>query len=441
MNIFETLINQCIAYCEANPLFFWLLIGLSVAIVAVIVVIIVVGVVVATKKKKAKAQAAALAAEKASTEEPQAPEQPIPAQVEERKEEPVAEAVAETAPVEEVSPVAEAVEEVKEEPAPAPLEEAKEEALPKETEADKQEAAAAIEAIEKAQAEAKVQTKKETIAMQKPVQVTPPAKENEATENKQAGKWVVCRIFTNEVTVKNEENYFFELQNDDGEKLFSSEDYSSYNGAIKGIETHKKNIAAGNFRISLSKDGYYIFKLLTGKGTLLCSGDNYPTLEACENAIEQTKLFAQTAVLDENLQEELVKVPPEEEIELPAVDENSKGKWIIDSAKGANGEDVFFFKLKNPDNETLLRSEEYTTYVGAVNGIETHKKNIESENFRITFTKRGDYVYKLLNGNGQLLCLGEGYKSRKLCQNAVELVKLYAKNSSVLTNSSIAKKQ
>ena len=81
----------------------------------------------------------------------------------------------------------------------------------------------------------------------------------------------------------------------------------------------------------------------------------------------------------------------------------------------------------------------YTTYIGAVNGITTHKTNIEKGNFRISLTKRGDYIYKLLNGNGQLLSLGEHYKTKRLCQSAVESVKRFAKNSPVLTDPNLTK--
>ena len=50
--------------------------------------------------------------------------------------------------------------------------------------------------------------------------------------------------------------------------------------------------------------------------------------------------------------------------------------------------------------------------------------------------KLGIYI---LNSNGQLLCLGEHYKTKRLCQNAVESVKRFALNSPVLANPSIKK--
>ena len=251
------------------------------------------------------------------------------------------------------------------------------------------------------------------------------------------GKWTICRVLTDEDAEN--EMYFFELHASNGEKLLSSEEYTSYSGALRGIETHKANILRDNFKITLSKKGDYIFKLLSGKNMLLCMGENYPTRARCESAIESTKRFAQTAVVDENIHDHLVKVPVEDESEVLPLPDGYNGKWIIQSQADADGENVFYFELFANNGEKLLSSEEYTTYIGAVNGIQTHKNNIAKGNFRVSLTKRGDYIYKLLNGNGQLLCLGEHYKTKRRCLNAVESVKRFAANSPVLTDAAHTK--
>lgn len=168
-------------------------------------------------------------------------------------------------------------------------------------------------------------------------------------------------------------------------------------------------------------------------------GENYPTKARCESAIKSAKRFAKTAVIDENVQDYVIKVPVEDDAPIAPLPDGYNGKWIISSRDGADEDKVYYFELFANNGEKLLTSEEYTTYVGAVNGIQTHKTNIEKGNFRISLTKRGDYIYKLLNGNGQLLCLGEHYKSKRLCQNAVESVRRFAKNSPVLTEQNLAK--
>ncbi len=258
--------------------------------------------------------------------------------------------------------------------------------------------------------------------------------EEDETEKqaKYKGKWQICRVITDDEN--GEEMFFFELRASNGEKLLSSEEYTSYQGALRGIQTHKSNILSGNLKITLTKKGDYIFRLLSGKNTLLCMGENYPTKARCESAMESTVRFAETAIIDENIQDIVVKVAKEEDTPLPPLPDGYNGKWIISSRLSKEGDKIYFFELFANNGEKLLSGEEYMTYVGAVNGIRTHKKNIERDNFRISLTKRGDYIYKLLSANGQLLCLGEHYKTKRLCQNAVESVKRFALSAPVLTD-------
>ncbi len=361
-----------------------------------------------------------VAVQEAEIVEPVPAEAPVaeePAPVEEPAPAPVVEQPAE-APVE-PAPVVEPVAEQPVEPAPAeePAPTKKKKTTPDKKRTRAQDAEEVLAAVENDEIDEF------------------PDHDDESETDRQAkykGKWVICRVITDEEG--HEEMFFFELRASNGEKLLSSEEYTTYQGALRGIETHKNNILKGNLKLTLSKKGDYIFKLLSGKNMLLCMGENYPTRARCESAMESAKRFAATAVLDENVQDIVIKVPKEEDSPLPPLAENVVGKWIISSMPNAEGDTVYIFELYANNGEKLLCSEEYTTYIGAVNGIQTHKKNIQQNNFRISLTKRGDYIYKLLNGNGQLLCLGEHYKTKRLCQRAVESVQRFALNSPVLTN-------
>ena len=245
---------------------------------------------------------------------------------------------------------------------------------------------------------------------------------------------------TSENDTATEESYFFELVASNGEKLLSSEEYTSFSGAQKGIQTHKANILKNNFRISLTKKGDYIFKLLSGKNTLLCTGENYPTKIRCENAVESTKRFAETAVIDENVHDLIIQLPPEDaDDNVVEPDNGYNGKWIISSTLAPDGDQIFYFELFASNGEKLLSSEEYATYNGVISGIATHKANILKNNFRISLTKRGDYIFKILNANEQLLCLGEHYKTRRRCERAVESVKRFAKTAPIMDSPSVKK--
>ena len=435
-------IQKALDYGKANPILVWILAGIVAFIFFIIFLSIIVSAVKTSKRKKEARRiiALAVAEENARREKEQAEKAKIEAalqQAKEQEEKAKAEAAAAKAKAE-----AEKAKTVAK-PAPTPAKPATTAAKPAPAKAAPAKPAAttakpAATTAKPAPAAAKKPAPAKTVDKSK-------AYEEDETEKqgRYTGKWVVSRLLTeiDGKRVDNEDTYFFELVASNGEKLFTSEEYTSYAGAVKGIDTHKANIAKGNFRITLSKKGYYIYKLLSGKNTLLCMGENYPTRAACEKAIDSTKRFAETAVLVDEVQEQIVKVPKEDDTPIAPLPDGLTGKWLIDSGKGADGELVYYFELYANNGEKLLTSEEYTSYVGAVNGIATHKKNIESGNFRITLTKRGDYIYKLLNGNGQLLCLGEHYKTRRLCMNAVESVKRFSANSPVFTEENTAKAQ
>ena len=387
----------------------------------------------AQKEEAEKEEAQKVVEEKKTAKKSPAKKKSAPAQeemavAEEKKEEP---APAEEKPVEvkaEKKKVAKKatpapVEEKKEEPAPAPAEEKKEEPVVEKKKTAKKPA--------KKAEPAPVEEKKEEPA---PAPVEEPSDESDtAVIARYAGKWIIYHILTSENNPE-DEMFFFELHASNGEKLFSSEEYTSYNGAVKGIATYKANIAKDNFKIATTKKGDYIFKIMSGKNTLLCNGENYGTKVRCESAMKSTKRFARTAIIDENVRDLVVPVPTETDTEVAPLPEGLTGKWLI-SSRDVEDEKVYFFELFANNGEKLLSSEEYTTYSGAVNGIQTHKQNIAKGNFRISLTKNGDYIYKLLNGNNQLLCLGEHYKTKARCESAVESVKRFSANSPTLTDS------
>lgn len=424
-------LNAYVQYAKENPVLTALLLIAAVGILATVVALCVAG-----QKRKAAANRAASANEANHSEEIKTPPCDVaepskePQQPLEKAATPPTETAKETKTPQEAKkePIKEAAQKVtKTERANAPLPQ-------KATKKSEETKAKLSDTPPKKTKQNKTTNKEDT--MQEKKKSAPNFYEEDETDKqaRYSGKWVICRLVTDDEKDE-EETYFFELHASNGEKLLSSEEYTSYNGALRGIETHKANILKNNFRIMLSKKGDYIFKLLSGKNQLLCMGDHYATRARCESAIESAKRFAKTAILDENLQDQLVKIPHEDDGKIEPPSDGYNGKWIIDSNTAPDGEEVFFFELFANNGERLLSSEEYTSYIGAVNGIETHKANISKGNFRISLTKHGDYIYKLLNANGQLLCLGEHYKTKRLCANAVESVKRFALHSPTLTNS------
>ena len=451
MEKIKEIFNDVVTYCKNEPFHFAILAGLAAFIVVMLIVIAVVAKKRATAKANekqsvsqietpisVKEESAALKQEQAATETKEVAKEATKAQ------EPSTVTETAKATIDENATAGEKAESVVEPTETKPVVIPEEKIVPKKEGTVQQIPAPSIsnETATKTQKDTPkgkpVKTEETREVLQQ--ESTPTTYEEDESEEtaRYSGKWIICRVVTEEEN-EEEEMYFFELRASNGEKLLSSEEYTTYNGAIRGIQTHKSNILNNNFRITLSKKGDYIFKLLNGKGMLLCLGEHYATKTRCESAIESTKRFARTAFVDENIQDHVVKIPVEDDSSIAPLQDGYNGKWVIDSRVSAEGERVFFFELFANNGERLLSSEEYTTYIGAVNGIHTHKTNIQKGNFRISLTKHGDYIYKLLNGNNQLLCLGEHYKTKRRCQNAVESVKRFASHSPILTDPSLPK--
>lgn len=98
------------------------------------------------------------------------------------------------------------------------------------------------------------------------------------------------------------------------------------------------------------------------------------------------------------------------------------GKWIV-KEKG-DGEYVAFLYANN--GELILSSEIYSSADGAKKGVETIRRNLVSSSPIIYKDKNGNYYFKLKSVKNRILCVGETYKTKALCENAFESVKRFA---------------
>lgn len=101
------------------------------------------------------------------------------------------------------------------------------------------------------------------------------------------------------------------------------------------------------------------------------------------------------------------------------------GKWLIKHQGG----DEYVAYLVASNGETILTSEVYTTVDGAKGGIETIKKNIALGNFEIVRDKADRFFFKLKTAANRLLCMGEVYRTKQSCLNAVESVKRFSQTA------------
>ncbi|MBT8418798.1 MAG: YegP family protein [Silicimonas sp.] len=85
------------------------------------------------------------------------------------------------------------------------------------------------------------------------------------------------------------------------------------------------------------------------------------------------------------------------------------------------------FRLKAGNGQTILASEGYKAKASCTNGIESVRKNSQTDGrFDRTETKTGKARFNLKAGNGQIIGVSETYESTKARDNGIASV---AKNA------------
>ncbi len=116
----------------------------------------------------------------------------------------------------------------------------------------------------------------------------------------------------------------------------------------------------GKFVIKETKTGY-VFNLKAGNGEVIAVSEVYTSKAACEKGIQSVMKNAPKANLEDQTNAEV------------AEQKNPKFEVFVDK----KGE--FRFRLKAKNGEIIAASEGYTAKASCMNGIESVKKNADSE--------------------------------------------------------------
>lgn len=308
------------------------------------------------------------------TEEKPVEEEKTEEPVEEQAEEPVEEKAEEEVPAEEP---------VKEEPVEEPVAE------------EKAEEPAAEEKVEEPVEEEPVpeETKEEA-----PVVEEVPAQEPVAKETKALGKYEVFP----------EAGFFkYRLKANNGQILLVSNSYKTLNGAIKGIETFRKNVEVGTHKVVTDKKGRGQWRIFTAnEGRLVVAGEIYPDAVRAQSALDSVLRFCAT---DKVVR--LEEIPPEEirewKANLAEVKPSANGKIeiVLDENK------KFIGRLRASNGQLLFETSPYSTKAGLLSGIASIKDRAEAGNVNVTCDKQGSYQFKVFADNGMVLVMGQTYPS------------------------------
>lgn len=106
------------------------------------------------------------------------------------------------------------------------------------------------------------------------------------------------------------------------------------------------------------------------------------------------------------------------------------------------------FDLKATNGEVIATSEVYTTEAACKKGIASVQKNapvaaVENQTvegyaveknpkFEVYKDKAGEFRFRLKATNGQIIAVGEGYKTMESCLNGIESVRKNAADSAIV---------
>ena len=108
------------------------------------------------------------------------------------------------------------------------------------------------------------------------------------------------------------------------------------------------------------------------------------------------------------------------------------GKFVI--TKGKDGK--YYFNLKAGNGEVILTSQGYKARTDCMNGIESVKKNSQSEaRFEVKKSNDGRDYFVLNATNGQSIGKSQMYKSESGCSNGMKSVASNAVDASLVDES------
>lgn len=103
-------------------------------------------------------------------------------------------------------------------------------------------------------------------------------------------------------------------------------------------------------------------------------------------------------------------------------------KFELKDAKG----DQFIFTLKAANGEPILASEMYKSKSGAMNGIESVKKNAPLDAaYEVKTAKDGKFFFVLKAANHEIIGKSETYSSESAMKGGIESVKKNAPDAKV----------
>ncbi len=93
--------------------------------------------------------------------------------------------------------------------------------------------------------------------------------------------------------------FSWDLKASNGQILCQAEGYTSKSGAMSSIDSFKKNVETGSFKILKDKNNNFHYNLYTASGRLASVGETYNTKQLAESAALSVVAYYKNAEIED----------------------------------------------------------------------------------------------------------------------------------------------
>lgn len=194
---------------------------------------------------------------------------------------------------------------------------------------------------------------------------------------------------------------YFHLIAGNGQKVLSSEGYTTATGAKNGIVTVKNNGAQeSRYLLREAQDGRWYFVLVAGNGQIIGLSQMYTTQAGAKSGMAATR---RVVIATANQP-------------LPATSGTR-----FETFRGLDGR--YYFHLRAANGQIVLQSQGYTTLSSAKNGITSVTNNgVQAARFQTKEAADGKTYFVLKASNGAVIGVGETYETVASAERGIATV-------------------
>jgi uncharacterized protein YegP (UPF0339 family) len=211
--------------------------------------------------------------------------------------------------------------------------------------------------------------------------------------------------------------YYFHLVAGNGQIVLQSQAYSSKASATNGAKSVSTNgVNLARYELLESRSGDWYFNLKAANGAIIGTSEMYTRKYNAQRGIDT-----------------VVALTTAEQRTRAATEGGARFRTF----RGADNQ--FYFHLKGGNGEIMLQSEGYASPGGVTTGIAAIRENGKLKSrYQVLTAANGQYYFRLKAANGEIIALGEAYKTKATAEAAVTRLVELIKSEAVADPTTIA---